>query len=142
MARLSSGPFSLTEPKLLLCTIQPFRAEYPIRRDTIMPSQNTIPQANDARLFDRENERRRNPRHSVDDLATIQFSNQKLSCRIHDLSIDGAQLEFSTVQVPDRFILFNFKTNRKSLAQVVWRDHLRVGVRFISTPKIFSDGFD
>lgn len=106
-----------------------------------MPLETSQRNSDTLRLFNREDERRRSPRHSADDLATIHFAGQKLSCRIHDISSDGAQLEFSTIQVPDRFILFNFNTNHKALAQVVWRDHLRMGVRFISTPKIFRDGF-
>lgn len=80
-------------------------------------------------------------RRLANDLSQIQFDNQLIGCLIHNLSNEGAMIEVSTSQVPDRFVLVNYAENKRMACKVVWRDHLRLGVEFLTTPKSFNTGF-
>lgn len=93
------------------------------------------------RIFNLESNKRKSARRFVNDLAQINFGNQMVGCLVHNLSDEGAMIEVSTSQVPDRFILKNFRTKKRVICEVVWRDHLRFGVKFSTIPKPFSDGF-
>jgi len=105
------------------------------------PSPLVDKSPNESRLFNHEGEKRRNSRHSADDLSQILFGNQMIGCRVHNLSKNGAMIEVSISQVPDRFILVNFRTKQRMVCEVIWREHLNLGVRFTTIPKSFSDGF-
>lgn len=98
------------------------------------------PQKN-KRLFNPANEKRRQPRYATDDLSQIVFGSQMIGCRIHNMSLNGAMIEVSTYQVPDRFILVNYNTKKRMICEVAWRAQLHIGVNFVTVPKPFSDGF-
>ena len=92
-------------------------------------------------LFNPNINKRASPRYPANDLAQILFDNHILGCLIHNISNEGAMIEVSTSRVPDRFILANFRTKQRMACTVVWRDHLRIGVRFVTVPKPFRDSF-
>ena len=92
-------------------------------------------------LFNTHQEKRTSPRVPTNDLAQILFGKHVLGCLIHNISNEGAMIEISTSRVPERFILANFRTGKKMACEVMWRDHLRIGVRFITIPKSFHESF-
>ncbi|MCF6320168.1 MAG: PilZ domain-containing protein [Rhizobiaceae bacterium] len=92
-------------------------------------------------LFNRPDEKRASRRRPANDLSQILFGNQAIGCLVHNISDEGAMIEVSTSQVPDRFILLNYKSANRMVCEVVWRDHLRIGVKFVTIPKPFNTGF-
>ena len=105
------------------------------------PAQSIKNNVDNFRLFNRECEKRSSPRRFANDLSQIKFGNQMIGCLVRNLSDDGAMIEVSTSQVPDRFILMNYRTKKRMICKIVWRDHLRFGVKFSTIPKSFCDGF-
>jgi len=107
-----------------------------------MPPISSITiQKKPSQLFNRHAEKRASPRLPANDLSQILFGNQAIGCLIHNLSGEGTMIEVSTTQIPDRFILVNYKSANRMVCEVVWRDHLRIGVKFITIPKSFRSGF-
>ncbi len=104
-----------------------------------MPS--TIPARQKTRLFNRHQEKRARARRNVKDLSQIRFANHMIGCLVHNISEDGAMIEVSTHQVPDSFILANYRTKKRVICKVMWRDNLHLGVKFVTKQKLFCDGF-
>lgn len=107
----------------------------------MLPNTVSLQQQQIGRLFNPVDEKRRLPRFAASDLSQIEYGNQLIGCRIHNLSENGAMIEVSTYQVPDRFILVNYNTKMRMICKVVWREKLNIGVKYITIPKSFSDGF-
>lgn len=105
------------------------------------PAHLNVNSTTDTRIFNLKNNKRKSARRFVNDLSQIVFGNQMIGCLVHNLSDEGAMIEVSTSQVPDRFILMNFRTKKRVICQVVWRDHLKIGVKYSTIPKSFRDGF-
>ncbi len=107
-----------------------------------MPSHpNNTAKKNDL-LFNSDSETRSSPRYPANDLAQILFDNQSLGCLIHNISKNGAMIETSTSQVPDRFILVNYVTKMRMACEIKWQRNLHFGVRFVTIPKSFHDSFE
>ncbi len=107
-----------------------------------MPARNTFDNHLPAREpFGERPDARRQPRVASDDLAQIRFGNHLIGCRVHNISPNGAMIEVSTHQVPDQFVLVNYRSKKRMVCKVAWRDNLFIGVKIVSTPKSFRDGF-
>jgi len=106
-----------------------------------MPLPTSNPNSSPKLLFNSAGEKRSSPRRPANDLAQILFEKHVIGCLIHNISDEGAQIEVSTSQVPDRFILANYNTSTRMVCKVVWRNHLHIGVKFVTIPKSFHEGF-
>jgi hypothetical protein len=71
------------------------------------------------------------PRFRVMKPAVIEYGNNKINCKIWDLSVTGAALELSDrSKTPDRFTLVMPDDGLKLPCRVVWRRDFRIGVAF------------
>jgi hypothetical protein len=74
---------------------------------------------------------RNNARHQVRKAGTISFQGAGIDCKVHNISIGGANLELeSPVAIPDSFDLVIDAENGKQHCHVVWRRDRRIGVAF------------
>ena len=73
--------------------------------------------------------RRSFPRSRRDQRATAKFGTTALDCVICDRSVEGARLMFEgAVALPDRFALFEARSGRVHIAELVWRGGREAGV--------------
>lgn len=106
-----------------------------LRFDGVLPNKGVIGMADlEPEVLDFI-ERRLVDRVPVDceAVGTVRGRDEKVACRITDLSETGAQLEFDQVDVvPRRFRIYIRPIHTAHECETVWRNGHRVGVRFLS----------
>jgi len=76
--------------------------------------------------------RRGNVRRKLREDATIYDGSAYISCRVEDISADGARLRLSKdAVIPPIFLLMIPSTKFKRSCSVAWRDRDRIGVQFV-----------
>ncbi len=76
-------------------------------------------------------ERRQHPRIEVDEPAYISVDGTSTSCRVVNISADGAAIEVhADAYVPDRFQLMTVSDRVVRDCRMVWLKGRRVGVQF------------
>jgi hypothetical protein len=76
-------------------------------------------------------ERRRMPRQRTFKTGSITLPHGIVECLIRNMSPDGALLEFlQPPLLPDEFALFIKPDMIERRSHIVWRNKLRIGVRF------------
>jgi hypothetical protein len=76
-------------------------------------------------------ERRRHPRAEIDEAAFISVDGSSMSCRVRNISIDGAAIEVPNPSyIPDRFQLMTERDRVIRSCRIVWISGNKVGVAF------------
>lgn len=69
---------------------------------------------------------------------TIGCNKMVVACVVENISEHGARLEVAYPELPDRFVITNYRRRTKTLANLVWRNGRSMGVRFLGAPRMFD----
>jgi hypothetical protein len=76
-------------------------------------------------------ERRKHPRAEIDEPAFISVDGSSTSCRVRNISIDGAAIEVPNPSyIPDRFQLMTERDRVIRSCRTVWISGSTIGVAF------------
>jgi hypothetical protein len=76
-------------------------------------------------------ERRRHPRAEIDEAAFISVDGSSTSCRVRNVSIDGAAIDVPNPSyIPDRFQLMTERDRVIRSCRIVWISGSTIGVAF------------
>ena len=76
-------------------------------------------------------ERRRHPRAEIDEAAFISVGGSSTSCRVRNISIDGAAIEVPNPSyIPDRFQLMTERDRVIRSCRIIWIRGNKIGVAF------------
>jgi hypothetical protein len=76
-------------------------------------------------------DRRRHPRAEIDEAAFISVDGSSTSCRVRNISIDGAAIEVPNPSyIPDRFQLMTERDRVIRSCRTVWISGNKIGVAF------------
>jgi hypothetical protein len=76
-------------------------------------------------------ERRKHPRAEIDEAAFISVGGSSTSCRVRNISIDGAATEVPNPSyIPDRFQLMTDRDRVIRSCRTIWISGNKIGVAF------------
>jgi hypothetical protein len=76
-------------------------------------------------------ERRRHPRAEIDEAAFISVGGSSTSCRVRNISIDGAAIEVPKPSyIPNRFLLMTERDRVTRNCRTIWISGNKIGVAF------------
>ncbi|HXN66753.1 MAG TPA: PilZ domain-containing protein [Bradyrhizobium sp.] len=85
-------------------------------------------------------ERRKHPRTEVDQPAFVSSGGSVMSCRVRNISAEGAAIEVENVAfVPSQFRLVMAEDCSVRECRIAWIQQNRIGVTFAAAPKRNQD---